>query len=95
VVVASDKGEPYGIEWLTETLGGIWVQTSYNGAIRKNFAGIGFTYSETLDAFISPQPFKSWVLNESTACWDSPIEIPSDGKRYNWNEETQNWDAHE
>lgn len=95
VIVVSDENEQNGAEWCAKALGGTWVQTSYNGTIRNNFAGIGFTYDLALDSFISPKPFDSWVLNESTACWESPVEMPSDGKRYSWNEENQNWDTHE
>jgi hypothetical protein len=73
----------------------VWKQTSYNNNIRKNFAGIGYQYDQTRDAFIPPKPFNSWVLNEQTCNWESPIPIPSDAsfeKRYQWNETTQNWD---
>jgi len=61
-------------------------------ALRKNYAGIGFTYDSARDAFIPPQPYPSWVLNEDTCSWDSPVPYPTDGKRYNWNEDTQQWD---
>ena len=60
-------------------------------AFRKNFAGIGFTYNADMDAFIPPQPFASWVLNNDTAQWEPPIEIPDDGQTYTWNEETISW----
>jgi hypothetical protein len=79
----------------------IWKQTSYNtnGGIhnnggtpfRKNHAGIGYTYDSQRDAFIPPKPYNSWVLNEQTCNWDSPIPYPTDGQIYSWNEETQNW----
>jgi hypothetical protein len=69
-----------------------WKQTSYNGSIRKNFAGVGFTYDGTRDAFIPPKPFESWVLNETTCLWDAPVAMPDDGNRYTWNEETTSWD---
>ncbi len=59
---------------------------------RGNYAGIGYTYDETNDVFIPPKPFDSWVLNESTWLWDSPVTYPSDGKMYIWNEETTSWD---
>ena len=59
---------------------------------RGNYAGIGYTYDETNDVFIPPKPFDSWVLNESTWLWDSPVTYPSDGKMYIWNEETNSWD---
>jgi len=61
-------------------------------AFRKNYAGKGYTYDETRDAFIQPKPYPSWVLNETTCLWDAPVEMPDDDKRYNWNEDTQSWD---
>ena len=72
-------------------LGGNWKQTSYNGNIRKNFAGIGFTYDATKDAFIPPQPFPSWTLDESTCLWKPPVDYPSDGKTYGWFENSTSW----
>lgn len=69
-----------------------WVQTSYNGNKRKNYAGIGFTYDATRDAFIPPKPYESWVLNEDTCQWDAPTPYPSDGQIYRWNEELQQWE---
>jgi hypothetical protein len=68
-----------------------WVQTSYNGNIRKNYAGIGYTYDPIADHFHAPQPYSSWILN-SEAQWVSPVPMPTDGKPYSWNEETQSWD---
>ena len=67
-------------------------RTSYHGNIRKNFAGIGYTYDAERDAFISPKPFASWVLNEDTCRWDAPVAMPTDDKRYTWNEANQSWD---
>ncbi len=77
-------------------------RTSYNTSggvhadngipFRKNYAGIGYTYDETRDAFIPPQPYDSWILNEDSCLWEAPIEYPTDGEKYNWNEETQTWD---
>jgi hypothetical protein len=75
------------------------VQTSYNSNIRKNFAGIGYQYDQTRDAFIAPKPFNSWILNESTCNWEAPVVMPSDialppnyiGKKYTWNESTLTW----
>jgi hypothetical protein len=67
-------------------------RTSFNGNIRKNYAGIGFTYDEELDAFIPPKPFDSWLLNEETALWNAPIPYPIDGFEYNWNEEELDWE---
>jgi hypothetical protein len=67
------------------------VRTSYNGNIRKNYAGIGYRYDDTLDAFIPPQPYPSWVLNETTCLWDAPVAYPDDGLLYNWDEASQSW----
>ena len=61
-------------------------------AFRKNFAGIGYYYDEQYDAFIPPKPYPSWILNEDTCLWDSPVPYPSDGKRYMWNENILNWE---
>jgi len=80
-----------GYDWFVENIGGRWVQTSYNGNFRKNFANIGYFYNETLDAFIAPQPFPSWTLNEETCQWEAPIPYPEDGLIYTWNEETLSW----
>jgi len=75
-----------------DTLSGTWVQTSYSGAIRKNFAGIGDTYDTVKDAFISPQPYPSWTLNNSTCIWEPPVAFTNDEtKIYTWNEDTTNW----
>jgi len=83
-------------EWYGNFRGQKCVRTSFNAAtngFRKNFAGIGFTYDEARDAFISPQPFPSWILNEETCEWEAPVPYPSDGIVSVWNEETQQWDA--
>lgn len=85
-----------------------WIQTSYNTrggihygqdgqpddgvALRKNFAGKGYTYDADRDAFIPPRPFASWSLNEDTCLWDSPVAYPTDGQYYVWNEDTTSWD---
>ena len=69
----------------------LWVQTSYNNNFRKNFAGIGDIYDKTRDAFYSQQPYASWVLNETTCQWESPVDYPDDNKDYTWNEETTSW----
>ena len=61
-------------------------------ALRKNYAGIGFVYDKDRDAFYQPQPYPSWLLNEDSCQWESPIPYPDDDKRYNWNEENQSWD---
>lgn len=71
--------------------GTVWKQTSYNGNIRKNYAGIGFQYDSQRDAFIPPQPFPSWVLNEQTCRWDAPTPYPTDGKLYYWDESSLSW----
>ena len=70
----------------------IWKQTSYNRNIRKNFAGIGYTYDQERDAFIPPKPFNSWILNDDSCIWEAPISKPDDDKKYNWNEINQTWD---
>jgi len=64
-------------------------------AFRKNYAGIGYTYNEELDAFIPPKPFDSWTLNEETCLWEAPVEYPEDGGAYVWNEETTSWESAE
>jgi hypothetical protein len=91
--------ENIGIDFLTKLTGwAIWKQTSYNNNIRKNHAGIGYTYDEDRDAFIPPKPFNSWTLNETTCRWEAPVVKPNDGQSiqiYNWNEETQQWDLNE
>ena len=79
--------------WYSEFRGQRCVRTSYNGNIRKNYAGIGFRFDETLDAFIAPKPFASWVLNTETATWEAPIDYPTDGIVYYWNEEALDWEA--
>jgi hypothetical protein len=78
-----------------------WIQTSYNTSggihllggtpLRKNYAGIGYTYDSTRDAFIPPKPFNSWTLNETTCLWEAHIAMPDDGKMYSWDEETTSW----
>jgi hypothetical protein len=85
------ESEQKGIDFCFNLLNGTWLQTSYNGKIRKNYAGVGYTYDEGRDAFIAPKPFPSWVLNETTCQWKAPIDYPTDGKLYTWNEETQSW----
>ena len=85
------ENEAIGIEFCTNLLGGKWVQTSYNGNIRKNYAGIGYKYDADLDAFIPPQPFASWTLNNETAQWEAPTPYPTDDKRYTWDEATTAW----
>ncbi len=87
------ENEQKGIDFCSNLLGGTWKQTSYNGNIRKNYAGIGYTYDEGRDAFIAPKPFNSWLLDETTCQWKAPVDYPTDGKKYIWNEEKTSWDA--
>ena len=75
--------------WYGEFRGQTCKRTSYNGNIRKNYAGIGFTYDAALDAFIPPKPFESWILNQETATWEAPTPRPEG--LYNWDEETLSW----
>lgn len=95
--------ENIGIDFLTKLTGwAIWKQTSYNThggvhnnngtPLRKNHAGIGYTYDEDRDAFIPKKPFNSWILNENTCLWESPIPYPQDNNKYTWNEQNQSWD---
>ena len=105
-VVSNDIAttEQAGVDFLNNLYktNDIWKMTSYNtfGGIhklggtpfRKNFAGIGFKYDQTKDAFIPPQPFNSWVLNEDTCRWEAPVAYPDDGQIYKWNEQTKSWD---
>ena len=81
-----DEGEAF-----FNALGGTWVKTSYNGNIRKNYAGIGHTYDESRDAFIPPQIFASWTLDETTCNWVCPKPYPEDGNIYGWNEDLLEW----
>ena len=93
-----EEKESIGIAFCERLLGGTWVKTSYNATIRKNYAGIGYTYDKDRDAFIPPKPYASWVLNETTCLWNAPVAMPSDAgqgdppKMYTWNEETIGWD---
>lgn len=87
-----DEQESLGVTFCNQLFGGTWKQTSYNGNIRKNFAGIGFTYDVDRDAFIAPKPYASWALNETTCIWEAPTAMPDDGNMYEWNEETTSWD---
>lgn len=77
--------------WYGNFRGQTCKRTSYNGNYRKNYAGIGYYYDEQRDAFIPPKPFPSWILNEQSCLWDSPIPYPNDGKMYEWNEDILNW----
>jgi len=100
VIVVSDneckdqfgnESETIGAKFCHDLFGGVWLQTSYNGNIRKNYAGVGYTYDSTRDAFIPPKPFASWTLNETTCRWDAPTPMPIDDKRYGWDEATLSW----
>jgi hypothetical protein len=91
----NDPSEDEGYQWLLDNLNGTWVKTSYNRTIRKNFAGIGYTYDPIRDAFIPPKPFESWRLNEETCIWEPPTSYPTsdleDPKHYSWDETTLSW----
>jgi len=103
VLVVSDNDQHRGHDFLANDLGlgGTWIQTSYNTRggvhssggtpLRKNYAGIGYTYDSGRDAFIPPKPYASWVLDEGTCLWNAPTPYPTDGKMYRWNEDTTNW----
>lgn len=82
--------ESIGKAFCERLFGGNWVQTSYNGNIRKRYAGIGYSYDPTLDAFIAPQPYPSWTL-DANADWQAPVPMPDDGKMYSWDEAAQSW----
>jgi len=95
--------EVNGIEFLNKLYNyPFWKQTSYNThggvhnnngtPLRKNYAGIGYTYDENRDAFIPPKPFNSWILNEDTCLWNAPVAMPIDDNKYSWNEQTLSWD---
>ena len=93
-VTVGDNNDPAGDEgyqWLIDNLGGTWIKTSYNGNIRFNYAGAGYSYDEALNAFIEPKLFDSWTLNEATCRWEAPTPMPTDGEMYQWNEEELNW----
>jgi len=93
--------EPEFFETFVDSSPGEWIQTSYNThggvhtlggtPLRKNYAGIGFTYDRTRDAFIPPQPFASWLLDEETCLWNAPVAMPTDDKKYAWDEATTSW----
>jgi hypothetical protein len=94
VLVVPDVEESRGGEFLANDLGlgGTWVQTSYTGRIRKNFAGIGMSYDAERDAFIPVKPFASWTLNDDTCRWEAPTPMPVvEGKLFTWEEETLTW----
>lgn len=93
VLVVANELEHRGEDFLANDLGlgGRWIQTSYNNRIRKNFAGIGFSYDENLDAFIPPKPYDSWLLNESTCRWVAPKPKPNEDDWFIWDEEKGDW----
>jgi hypothetical protein len=82
--------EHIGAAYLERLLGGTWKQTSYNGNLRKNYAGAGYTYNADIDAFVAPKPFPSWTL-DANAQWQAPVPMPQDGKMYSWDEASQVW----
>ena len=97
-VVSNDKAltEQSGVDFLNNLYKtrDVWKQTSYNNNIRKNFAGIGYSYDQTRDAFIAPKPFNSWILNETTCVWEAPVAYPDDDDSFSyiWNETNKSWD---
>jgi hypothetical protein len=94
---AGVEKEYIGAAFCEKLFGGTWKQTSYNGNFRKNYAGIGYTFREDIDAFVPPQPYPSWVLNNDTAQWEAPVPMPEDAgigeppKFYSWDESTTSW----
>ena len=91
VLVGDNTLPDEGYNWFVENLGGTWIQTSYNARIRKNYAGIGYTYDEGRDAFIAPQPYPSWIL-DADAKWQAPVPRPiEEEKLFTWNESTLSW----
>jgi hypothetical protein len=92
-----EEREEIGVEFLQKVTGHeTWKQTSYNRRIRKNYAGIGYTYDSTRDAFIPPKPYPSWTLDENTCCWKPSTPAPTtENKTYTWNESTLSWDEHD
>ncbi len=96
-----DTQEGTWVQTSYNTRGGVHYQPNTNTpsddqskALRKNYAGIGYTYDSTKDAFIPPKPFDSFTLNETTCLWEAPVSYPTDGEAYVWNEDTQSWDSH-
>jgi hypothetical protein len=87
------ESEEIGAAFCHNLLGGVWKQTSYNGNFRKNYAGNGYKYDSVKDAFISPKPFESWILDDETCQWNPPVPYPSDtDKVYVWNENKEDWE---
>jgi hypothetical protein len=108
IVIQVIVAEPEFFDTFVDSTPGEWIQTSYNTRggvhygddgepddgepLRMNFAGVGFSYDLARDAFIPPQPYPSWSLNDETCLWESPVPFPDDGNQYEWSEETQSWD---
>jgi hypothetical protein len=90
LLVDGMEQEQKGVEFCQSLFGGDWKQTSYNGTIRKQYAGVGFTYDESADVFVAPQPYPSWSL-DANYDWQAPIDYPADGKLYSWDEANQVW----
>lgn len=88
------ESEPIGVAFCQSLFGAdtVWKQTSYNNNFRVRYAGIGYIYDSTLDAFIPPKPYPSWLLNTTTCDWQAPVPYPTDGNRYKWDETTQSWE---
>jgi hypothetical protein len=83
--------EAVGAAFMHNLVGGNWIQTSYNGRIRKNFASFGYTYDPVRDAFIPPKPYPSWILIEETCRWEAPKPHNKDGRTYSWDEQYGDW----
>jgi len=93
-VTVGDNNEPdEGYGWLIANLGGRWLKTSYNASIRRKFAGVGDYYDEALDGFVPPQPYPSWVFDDTAWFWVAPVAYPADGGVYDWDETSQEWMA--
>lgn len=90
VVVTDNNAPNEGHDWLVKNLGGKWIKTSYNNNIRKQFAGVGFTYDPAADVFIAPQPFPSWSLDENHD-WQAPVPYPESEFTHHWDEDAQEW----
>jgi hypothetical protein len=91
VLVGDNDSPNEGHDWFVKNLGGTWIQTNYNGNIRKNFASVGYSFDPKRDAFISPKPYESWLLDEETCTWTAPTHHPTDGKNYRWDQPTISW----
>jgi hypothetical protein len=101
IVVQVIVAEPEFFDTFVDTSAGQWIETSYNTyggvhslggtPLRKNYAGVGYSYDNQRDAFIPPKPYASWTLNEDTCLWDAPVALPQDGKPYKWDDATTSW----